>query len=341
MRPDPTTKAALFGGFLLFSTFYFLTISLPLTRTLGVYNAQRAVELTSLISLCLLFPTRTYPKGITGLALALFFTSGLISALLAAQPLWAAVEYLRFLLLFSLAFRIAAASDDSRQKFQYALGLLAATLAIKVSIGLYVVGDLGGGIAALADAFSNHRHFAEFLIAIESFLAFSLLNSQKSHVSILATIPLAIITIVISMGAARGSTVALLASALVFILLSRTRKLQSATIVLTSLIAGWAIYELSLAPPVELSIVRKTDSGRLSLWGTAIKYWVDYPLLGLGPMHFASIPNDIASHPHNALIQFLCEWGVAGLGSIAIFFAAWWHSALTTQRNGQKQHYLQ
>ena len=34
------------------------------------------------------------------------------------------------------------------------------------------------------------------------------------------------------------------------------------------------------------------------------------PWLGFGPMHFADIANDIAAHPHQAILQWASEWGV-------------------------------
>ena len=55
---------------------------------------------------------------------------------------------------------------------------------------------------------------------------------------------------------------------------------------------------------------RTDSSGRMDLWKLALEAIRQYPLLGMGPMHYASLPNPMASHPHNLMLQFASEWGV-------------------------------
>lgn len=45
------------------------------------------------------------------------------------------------------------------------------------------------------------------------------------------------------------------------------------------------------------------------LWQLAWRDWLQAPWLGLGPMHYAHIPNPEAAHPHNIYLQVLAEWG--------------------------------
>ena len=45
------------------------------------------------------------------------------------------------------------------------------------------------------------------------------------------------------------------------------------------------------------------------LWQLAWRDWLQAPWLGLGPMHYAHVPNPEAAHPHNIYLQVLAEWG--------------------------------
>src|SRR5476651_1958481 len=52
---------------------------------------------------------------------------------------------------------------------------------------------------------------------------------------------------------------------------------------------------------------------------------LERPWLGFGPMHFADIANDIAAHPHQAILQWASEWGVPStLCVIALVARAGW-----------------
>lgn len=57
-------------------------------------------------------------------------------------------------------------------------------------------------------------------------------------------------------------------------------------------------------------LARLDPSKRDVLWQIGWEVIRAYPLLGIGPMHYANIPNPIASHPHNLMIQFASEWGI-------------------------------
>lgn len=319
---SPTKKAALSGGLLLAMVFYFLVVTPPLAALYGTYNSQRIVELTSLTLLCLLYPPRQFPAGPMGIAFTGFIMTGLVSTALSTNPGWAAIEYLRFALLFSLAFSIANAGERKLLGYTYALATIALTMLIKISIGIYVVHHLGGGIAAVADGFSNHRHFAEFFVALQTLFALLLLGSQRRLIRYAALAPLAVSTIIILMGSGRASATALAVGALVYIYLNSTRRLYAAIMAISGVTLGWAVYYFLLTMP-ESFLARPQDSGRFSLWAIGFKSWLDNPVFGIGPMQFASIPNDIAAHPHNSAIQFLCEWGLAGLLLVASFFASW------------------
>lgn len=57
-------------------------------------------------------------------------------------------------------------------------------------------------------------------------------------------------------------------------------------------------------------LARLDSSKRDVLWQLGWEAIKTHPLLGIGPMHYANLPNPIASHPHNLMIQFAAEWGL-------------------------------
>ncbi|WP_175545566.1 O-antigen ligase family protein [Chitinimonas taiwanensis] len=69
----------------------------------------------------------------------------------------------------------------------------------------------------------------------------------------------------------------------------------------------WALHgEMAFSYPM----LRSGLSTRDVLWNKAFDLAMAHPWIGVGPMHFASYPNPVASGPHNFLLQLLSEWGV-------------------------------
>jgi O-antigen ligase len=66
-----------------------------------------------------------------------------------------------------------------------------------------------------------------------------------------------------------------------------------------------------------------SDQARLYLWQVAWQHIQAHPGLGVGPMHYAHMPNAKAAHPHNLPLQLAAEWGLPfALLSIALTGAA-------------------
>ncbi len=62
------------------------------------------------------------------------------------------------------------------------------------------------------------------------------------------------------------------------------------------------------------SILRTSSSGRGDLWVKSLQLWQEHPILGIGGNNFVtSNPWLLNGHPHNLPLQWLSEWGVAGL----------------------------
>jgi putative inorganic carbon (hco3(-)) transporter len=58
------------------------------------------------------------------------------------------------------------------------------------------------------------------------------------------------------------------------------------------------------------SMLRLTTWDRVALWKRALTMIQEHPFFGVGPMHYAWYPNNVAAHPHNSLMQIAAEWGL-------------------------------
>lgn len=64
-------------------------------------------------------------------------------------------------------------------------------------------------------------------------------------------------------------------------------------------------------------IARSSSSGRWQMWTTSLFVWLQQPILGIGGQQFVFQPSAVnivgIAHPHNWVVQFVVEWGIAGL----------------------------
>lgn len=121
----------------------------------------------------------------------------------------------------------------------------------------------------------------------------------------------------------RGIQLAILGASLLTLLVFRRHALPLIKLLGASALLGGIAYFflfVYLPPHGEGEVIRITglitDNARISLWSSALHMTLDNPLLGIGPGHYAYYPNDIAAHPHNALLQIMAEWGIP----VAILF---------------------
>jgi len=76
-------------------------------------------------------------------------------------------------------------------------------------------------------------------------------------------------------------------------------------------IIGYYTFFKWLAGGRNPTVLRASSSGRLDAWINIIPDITSKPILGFGPMHYASINlNNWMSSPHNWLLQFAYEWGL-------------------------------
>lgn len=69
-------------------------------------------------------------------------------------------------------------------------------------------------------------------------------------------------------------------------------------------------------------LVSLNSSGRTELWVISLQLIAEHPLLGIGPMQFAALPNVTFAHPHNLVLQVAVEWGIPA--ALLLFGALLW-----------------
>jgi len=76
-------------------------------------------------------------------------------------------------------------------------------------------------------------------------------------------------------------------------------------------------------------------SSREILWNHAWVKIVEFPWLGIGPMHFASLNNPIAAHPHQALLQIASEWGLPVFFMVMTAVTVWFVKVFSEARSSE------
>ncbi|WP_228254946.1 O-antigen ligase family protein [Aquirhabdus parva] len=105
--------------------------------------------------------------------------------------------------------------------------------------------------------------------------------------------------------------------------LLRRDQWSSLRLPLFTLVASGLIYALLvrlLPADFAVSVMRTDSSQRTLLWQKALDLWQAHPVLGAGGDHFAlAKPWLLNAHPHNLLLQWISEWGFAGLLTLVLF----------------------
>lgn len=172
--------------------------------------------------------------------------------------------------------------------------------------------------------FVNVRFFGHFHLAVLPLLAWIVFYFRHPTLRMLAAGLLVIWCSLLWYELGRGAPIALGGALLLTALFCRRRVIHFVLLVLGGLTLGlllaWIWFQLpdligadKLSPAPTERVISSEDPARLFLWKQAFELIAANPLLGIGPMHYAAIPNPIAAHPHNSLLQIASEWGLPAL----------------------------
>ena len=124
---------------------------------------------------------------------------------------------------------------------------------------------------------------------------------------------------------ARGAILASVLSLILVFVLFRTNIKEWCKVYLLTFVSGLASYffffKVIMPEGSRTILTRFTGSGRLTMWENAFDLFLQNPILGAGPMHFADISNGFKfAHPHNFYVQILSEWGIIVFVLLATVF---------------------
>jgi O-antigen ligase len=321
-----------FFGYTIYLFLILLLFILPVTlQPFDGHDSQRIAQiLVALLCIGLLLangsriPRIKRQDRVIGLVI---LGGGIISALASAQPLWSLVELALLIACCGIAsaFALARVSHDSLFDkvmviFVVLLCLLKCTGFLASTAAAFSSGTHILDTDLLLDAFSNKRFYGQFQTFTLPLLAMPLVlpcikRSTKAWVFGL----LACWWMIAICGGTRGTWLGMGVAAAVLAFCGRQGRRTIAwqlLAVVSGILLFWLLFSV-LPGYLGVKVVNFAGdrlnaslSAREVIWSQAWEMIQQQPLLGFGPMQFASIFNPVAAHPHQAVLQWACEWGI-------------------------------
>jgi O-antigen ligase len=257
----------------------------------------------------------------------LVLSGGLLSSFAARQPLWALTELSVLLLSCAIATAISLQrrlhGDQMDRAFIGFVILICSVKTIQF-ISNSTAAFLGSaGILdtdLLLDGFSNKRFYGQFQTFTLPLLVLPLLlTCTRRSIKIGLFCLTSLWWMIAISGGTRGTWLGMAAAVAVMFCLGLAGR-RWAGWQLGAASTGLLLFTLlfSVLPGllgIEVSNfagdrLTTSLSAREILWQQAWEMIKERPLLGFGPMHFADIWNAVAAHPHQAILQWACEWGI-------------------------------
>ncbi|MFN3357644.1 MAG: O-antigen ligase family protein [Pseudomonas sp.] len=299
---------------------------------------QIAIALCAVLYALSVAPAEPQVDPVTAWGLALIAGLGLVSSVLAHQPLWALTEVALFVSCAAISLAFALLRRRGGEPLDRGLMLIVALLCLIKLIQYLYAGALAFTSGArtldpdlLLSGFSNKRFYGQFQTFTLPLLALPLLMPTVSRTVRAATFALLCGWWLIAIGGGtRGTWLGMGVAGVVLAVLGpwgrRWLGWQLAAMLgglllyglIFTLLADYLGIELANAAGDRLTT---SLSGRGPIWWQAWHMLVERPWLGFGPMHFADLANTIAAHPHQAMLQWASEWGVPS--ALCVAFLAW------------------
>ncbi len=339
--PDRTALRKLPWITVCLAAFVFLAPNVDLVPRLQWHDGQRLGQLFLLAALLGLMLRPSQWRGVTDAWSCLqpwtrwswsaAFLLGLAASAAAALPRWALLEWGLHWLLLVVVFAVAAQRRTYEEKSDNWLVLLffatAAAYAVSSAV-IYLTMLLAGpsyeqafNVLELYHGFSNVRFFGYLQTLLLPFLLLPAMwwGITPMRRMLLWSVPIVWWMLVVGSGS-RGTWVALLVGMIAVLLFAGRPGRFWVRWQLAALVGGGVCYGLFvllvpqwLAQPA-VYLHRTGEIMSLSLrevlWTEALQFAWQQPWLGIGPMHYAQTASRIAAHPHNAVLQWLAEWGV-------------------------------
>lgn len=281
---------------------------LPLMLLCAAAGCTRALQLP---------PAAGAVVGLAGLLAA-------VSIAAAAQPAMALREAALFLGMAAVAACVADGPAGARRVARAAAAALALYAAATLLVALAaVLASAAPSRMEMLAGYDNPRFLSHVLTAaLPIALAVGLDPDngvrwrRLAHLALVAGAALAFIS------AGRATVLALVVAALAALLCHGRAAWPVAARLLAALAAGALVFAVMFlllpvvvhghaAPAADYSAARLgSDEARGYLWRLAWQQIESAPWFGVGPMHYAHLPNAKAAHPHNIVLQLAAEWGL-------------------------------
>lgn len=269
-------------------------------------------------------------SGLFLFAAFIFFAIGLLSSVFSLHEFSAITEVALIggSILFSIA--IFSLCKNHQKYLNFNFGILLRFVCASLVFGFYI-----GYIAALLnpniqfepryliDGFSNIRFQGQFFTLAVPLLLFPLFIKEKYEQPLFwldRFLAVSCITMVVMAGT-RGSLAGWFFACVLGVWLgglSRILAWRFLTLCILGFGLAWmmqsAIYWLhSFSDQIPFRMASENVfslSLREIIWSLAWQQFLSNPWLGIGPMNFAALGSNVAAHPHQLVLQFLCEWGL-------------------------------
>lgn len=278
------------------------------------------------------------PLQLTFVVLLIF---SCFSASLAYIPRHAVIEISVFAALSYFSFFVARLYQEDKNLFIRRL-----TYILWASILLYLVSFYTGYITATIvkkplqwpfpfTGFSNIRSFNQYQLWSIGLLLLPLLCFEvKKLTRLFLHVALTAWWVLLFYSASRGVLIAWLMAMCLTGFTYRKLAWTFLSLQLTHITLGFLSYQVlfKLIPSTNQSILithtvaRQTTYDRVALWEQAVILIKNFPIFGVGPMHYAWF-NKTNGHPHNSVLQLAAEWGLPAtllMSVLAIYGFYYW-----------------
>lgn len=321
---------------LAFFAIFFLSSVLSgyLTGYIGVdniYDLKRMLVIFFIVfsSGCILFRSSflvSIPSCFTLLVVISLFIVGFISTFFSQHPFWSLLELANFLLLICLFYTLGVLITDIGRKealkylFWFALFfLICISLKFFLLLIFHALDANRPDIHSLISGFMNARFFNQLQVILMPLLSLSLYIKALKKYSKLAMSTFSVQWLILLQSEARGALFAIIvATFVVYVFLPvDMRKVFIRSIVKAAILGSFLWLLLIIIVPLFIFDshtwqLRTDSSGRIAMWVYILQVIPERIFFGFGPMSFAWAEGKplLNAHPHNALLQFLYEFGV-------------------------------
>lgn len=329
------------AGYCLVISFSFIVGPIPYG-----YDQTRLLEVVFLfvLSVACFFSKTEFLKISTPVTAftVIVFVAGMVSSVLAAKPVYAFLEISTYLVIF-LGTWFLASAINSREKINAFIilysgfTLLFALMFLTVVLSGYLAGLISGFPLVwyeLINGFSNVRFFNQYQIWTLPIITYAVLSVRSDHHLVYRLVFAILISwwFLLFLSETRGGLLAVFSSFMIAALIFKHHVYKILKVNLFSAVSGWLVYKfLFLIVPVIFAKDRALDMvvqvgfidrvgglTRMDMWSACIEYITKSPWFGIGPMHLAYVPNNIAAHPHNSILQWSAEWGLISFSAAFI-----------------------